>query len=116
MLSESSRVTTMMRRAACFFGFVPSPPRVDFDAGVGVDRNQRRLDGAQRADHLTDQVGIAGGVDNIEVLAGVIEVRDRRFDRVLVMLLFFVEVADASSRIDVGLGADSATFDQQVID
>ena len=68
----------------------------------------RRLDGPQRADRLADEVGIAGRVDHVEPLAGVVEVHDARLDRVLVMLLFFVEVADAGAVVDAGLALHGA--------
>ena len=71
---------------------------VDFDARLGVDDDRRRIDAPHRADRLADEVGIAGRVDHVEVLAGVVEMHHAGFDRVLVMLLFLVEVADAACR------------------
>ena len=35
-----------------------------------------RVDAVQRADRLADEVGIAGRVDEFEVLAAVVEMRD----------------------------------------
>ena len=58
--------------------FLPDAARVDLDARVGVDRDHRRVDGPQGADRLADEVGIAGRVDDVEPLAAVIEMDDRR--------------------------------------
>ena len=96
--------------------FLPRAAGVDLDAGVGVDRDQRRVDGPQGADRLADEVRVAGRVDDVEPLAAVIEMDDRRLDRVLVVLLFFVEVADAGAGVDAGLAADRAGLHQQVVD
>ena len=95
---------------------LPGAAGVDLDAGVGVDRDQRRVDRSQRADRLADEVGIAGRVDDVEPLAGVVEMDDRRLDRMLVVLFFFVEVADAGAVVDARLAADSAGLDEQMID
>ena len=43
--------------------------------------------------------GITGRVDHLEVLAAVFEMDDLGLDRVLVVLLFRIEVADARSVI-----------------
>ena len=66
---------------------------------ITIDRG---IDRPQGADRLADEVGIAGRVDDVEVLAGVVEVDQARFDRVLVVLFFFVEVADAGAVVDTG--------------
>ena len=102
--------------AAGLARFLPGAAGVDLDAGVGVDRDEGRLDGAQGADHLADEVGVAGRVDEVEALAGVVEVDDARFDRVLVVLLLFVEVADARAGVDAGVALHRAACDEQVVD
>ena len=116
MLSASSLVRTMIRPQPARPASGPGAAGVHLDAGVGVDRDERGLDGAQGADHLADEVGIAGRVEKIEVLAGVIEVDERGLDRVLVMLLFVVEVADAGAGVDAGVSLDGAGFDEQLVD
>ena len=52
---------------------------------------------------------------SVEVLAGMLEVDERRFDRVLVMLFFFVEVADARAVVDAGGPLDRAGRGQQIV-
>ncbi len=97
-------------------GFLPGPTGVDPDARVGVDRDQRGVGGPQRADRLADEVRIPGRVDQVEVLAFVIEMDDRRLDRMLVVLLLFVEIADAGAGVDAGLAAHRARLHQQMVD
>ena len=77
---------TIIRPMPAFSASLNTRRVFDFDAAVGVDDDHRRIDAAQRADRLADEVGIAGRVDDVEVFAGVLEVRDARFDRVLVVL------------------------------
>ena len=60
------------------------------------------FDGRQGPQRLADEVGIAGRIEQIELLAGVAEMDQRRFDRVLVMLFLVVEVADAGAVFDAG--------------
>ena len=116
MLSVSSFVMQRMRPKPGVARFLPRAPRVDLDAGVGVDRDQRRVDRPQSADRLADEIRVARRVDDVESFAGMIEVNDRRFDRMLVMLFFFVEVADAGAVIDAGLAAHGARLHQQMVD
>ena len=83
---------------------------------MGVDRDERRFHRSQRADHLADEVGIARAVDDVDSLARVIEMDDARFDRVLVMLLFFVEIANAGAGVDTGFPIHGSAVHQQLID
>ena len=57
--------------------------------------------------------GIARRVEHLELLAGVVEVDQRRLDGVLVVLFFFVEVADARAVIDAGRPVERAGGEQQ---
>ena len=95
---------------------VENATRVDPDPRLGVDHHDRRIDGAQRADRLSDVVRVARRVDDVEPLAGVLEVDHRAFDRVLVLLLFIVEIADAGAVIDAGWPAEGPGEGQQLID
>ncbi len=83
-------------------------PRVDADARVRVDHDGRRFHGPHRSQHLADEVGIAGRVDQVEVAAAVIEMDDARLDRVVMGLFLFVEVADARAVVDAGRTFDRA--------
>ena len=70
------------------------------------------VDAAHRGDRLADKVGIAWRVDDVEA-SGVVEVNQARFDSVLVVLLFFVEVADAGARVDAGRMVNGSGFGEQ---
>ena len=96
--------------------FLPHAPRVHLDPRMGVDRDHRRFDRPQSADRLADEVRVARRIDHVEPLARVIEMNDRGLDRMLVMLLLFVEVADAGAVVDAGLAAHRARLHQQMID
>ena len=105
-----------LSRTACFFGFAPSAARVDFDAGVGVDRDQCRFHGAERADHLTYQVGVARRVDQVEEFAGVFELTT---DASMECLWCFSSSSKSQMLVPestLGLAADRAALHQQLID
>ena len=101
---------------AGLLGLGEDPAGVHLDARLGVDDDGRRVDAAHGADGLADEVGIAGRVDQVEVLAGVVEVHDAGFDRVLVLLLFLVEVADARAVVDAGGPADGPGGGEDLVD
>ncbi len=92
---------------ALLAGLVEHAAGVHTQTGVGVDHDGRRVDGLHRPQHLGDEIGIAGRVDQIEVLASVIEMHQRRLQRVLVDLLFVVKIADARP-----IGDACRTFDR----
>src|SRR6478752_7698617 len=93
------------------FGLLENAPRVDFDAAVGVDHNHGRIDAAQRSNCPSDEVGIAGCIDDIESFAGMLEVRHAGFNRSLMGLLFGIEVANARARIDARFAAHRSRLD-----
>ena len=87
---------------------VEDPAGGHADAALGVDHDDHRIDGVHRADRLPDEVGVAGGVDGVEPLAVMVEVHDVGLDRVVVHLLFLVEIADARALVDAGRTRDRA--------
>jgi hypothetical protein len=96
-------------------GFGEGAARVDRDAGVCVDDDGGGVDGPQRADRLTDEVRIARRVDDVEAFAGVFEVNQTRFDRILMLLLLLVEVANARPVIHAHGMRDRAGKRQKLI-
>ena len=82
-------------------GLLKYSARVHFDAGMGVDDNRRRFHRPHRAQRLADEIGIARRIDQIEMLAGVVEMHQGGFDRILVVLFLFVEIAHAGAIVDV---------------
>ena len=85
------------------------------DAGLGVDLDDHRVDGVHGADRLSDEVGVAGGVDRIEPLAVVVEVHDVGLDGVVVDLFFLVEVADARAIVDARRTGDRARHGEDLV-
>ncbi len=89
---------------------------VDFDAGLGVDHDGRRIDPPQGPDGLADEIGVARGVEHVEVLAGVVEKHRFGFDGVAVRSFFLVEIADAGPLIHAGRPVHHAGEGQHAID
>ena len=100
MLSPSIRFRTIIRPRPALAASANTRRRVDLDPALGVDDDRRHVDAPHRPDRLADEIGIAGRVDRVEVLPGVIEVHHAGLDRVVVRLLFLVEIADARPVVD----------------
>ena len=94
---------------------VEDPAGGHADAALGVDLDDHRVDGVHRADRLPDEVGVAGGVDRIEPLAVVVEVHHVGLDRVVVDLLFLVEIANARAVVDAGRTGDGARHGKNLV-
>ena len=97
-------------------GLLEDSAGVDADAGVRVDGDHRGFYPAQGADGLPNEIGIAGRIDQVEVFTGMREMDEAGFDGVFVMLLFFVEVADAGTVVDTSGASDGTGLLQDVID
>ena len=70
----------------------------------------------RHASACADQIGRAGRVDEVDPLAQVIGMQDRGVDRVPVLLLLFLEVAEAGAIGDGGFAVDGPAGEQQRID
>ena len=79
MFSASILFSTIMRQPG-LLRLGEHPAGVDLDPRLGVDDHRRRVHRGQGADRLADKVGIARGVNHLEVLAGVLEVDDGGLD------------------------------------
>ena len=58
------------------------------------------LDGVEGAEGGADEVGVAGRVEQVDVLALVLEVQDAGVDGVVVLVFLLVEVGDAGAVVD----------------
>ncbi len=96
-------------------GFVKHAARVDLDTRVGVDHDRRGLGGVHGGDGLADEVGIARRVDDVEPLALVVEVEDVRLDRIVVLLFYRIEVADAGAVVYAGRPSDGAGDSEHLV-
>ena len=78
----------------------PHVARPVVDALVGRDHEQRTVGGAQPGAELTDEVGVPGGVDQVDLRALVEQRSDGEGARPAVLLLARVEVADGVPVLD----------------
>jgi hypothetical protein len=83
------------------------------DAGLGVDDDDRGFDTGQGGHRLPGKVGVARGVDQVDMHALGGKVHQRRIERVAGRLFLRVEVADAAALFHAALGGDGAGLEQQ---
>ena len=82
------------------------PPRLlgaDLHAGGRVDHDDRAIDHPHGGDHVAAEIGIAGGVDDVDFGAAPFDGSDGEADRVVALDLVGVEVEDG---VAVGDGAE----------
>ncbi len=94
----------------------PQRPCRLVDGLVGGDHEQRAVRGAQAGTQLTDEVGVAGGVDQVDLHAGVHQRRQRQADRPLLLDLRLVAVAHGGSVGDGSWPGEHAGGHQQGFD
>ncbi len=103
------------RKISFFRGF-HHPPSDDFNARDGVDDDDDGFDGREAGNGLADQIGRAGGVDEVDALAQVIHVEDRGINRVLVLFLFFFKVGKRRAINDGTFAVDGVAGKEHGID
>ena len=86
------------------------------DGLVGADHEQRAVGGAQSGAHLTDEVGVAGGVDEVDLGLPVDDRRDGQRDGALVGVLELLEVADGAALGDGSRSGDGSGGGEQRLD
>ena len=86
------------------------------DALVGRDHEQRAVGGAQAGAQLTDEVGVAGGVEQVDLHAVVHQRRERESGRALLALLGLVVVADGRALHDRTCPGKHTGRDQEGLD
>ena len=89
------------------------PRRDHLHAGLRVDDDGGRLDRVERADRLPDEVGEARGVDDVHARAAGLAVEQRRAQRVQVLLLQRIEVADGGPALDAAGRRQRSGLDQK---
>jgi hypothetical protein len=89
------------------------PRRVELDAVLRVDDDDRRLHRRKRRDRLAGEIRHAGRIDQVDVDAFVGEVDERRIERVAVLLFEGVEVGDGGASLQAAHRADGSGFPQQ---
>ena len=86
------------------------------DGLVGADHEQRAVGGPQAGAHLTDEVGVAGGVDEVDLGLPMDHRRDRQRDRAFVGVLELLEVADGAALGDGSRSGDGSGGGEQRLD
>ncbi len=89
------------------------PARVDLDPRRSRDGHDHVFDGRQRTEGIADEVGIAGRVDQVDLLAGPGEMPQVAVDREMPAFLFFVDVEGAGAVVDRALAAGRAGGEKQ---
>ena len=88
-------------------------PRHRLDAGRGIDDDGRGFHRFQRRQAVAEEVGAAGGVEQVDARAGVLQVQHRGVQRMLHAAFQRVEVADGAAALDAAGGVDRAAACQQ---
>ena len=78
----------------------------DLDAALTVDHDQGVARNAERLTDLTHEIGVAGGVDDIDLGILPLDVRERRGDRQAALLLFGVKVTNGVAVRDLAATVD----------
>ena len=81
-------------------GDLPEALGLDLRTGDGVDDEQRHLGGLHAGDRVADEVGVAGGVDDVDLDAVVHDGREREVDRELALDLLGVVVEGRVTVVD----------------
>ncbi len=87
-------------RQAAGVGEPPDLLGADLDPGRGVDHHDRGVDGGQRLHHIGLEVGIAGGVDDGDSHAVVLDRADGEVDALVALLLVGIPVQGGRARLD----------------
>jgi hypothetical protein len=98
-----------------FAGPFLQPPGHGLDAGLGVDDDGDRVHRGQHAQCLADEVGISGGVDEVDVGAAVVEADQGGAQGVLVFLFEGVGVGDGVAFFHRAGGLDAAGLMEQCL-
>ena len=93
--------------------FLKQPAGVDLDPGRSRDGHDHVFDRRQGAQGVADEVGIAGRVDQVDLLAGPGEMPQVAVDREMPAFLFFVDVERAGAVVDRALAAGRAGGEKQ---
>ena len=97
-------------------GALPDPRRPDLDAHDAAEDEERPLDHPQRAARLALEARVAGHVDEVQLAALPLGVRERERDRHLPLLLVVVPVRDRRARVDRAEAVRLARLEEQRLD
>ena len=89
------------------------PAGVDLDPGRSRNGHHHVFDGRESTQRIADEVGIAGRVDQVDLLAGPGEMPQVAVDREMPAFLFFVDVEVAGAVVDRALAVGRAGGEKQ---
>ncbi len=98
---------------AALAGLVEHAARVDLDAVGRRHDHYHVLDGGQRPQGGADESGIAGRVEQVDVLALVLQVQDAGVDGEVALVFFLVVVGDAGAVVHAAAAIDGLGLEQQ---
>ena len=91
------------------------PLRHGLDAVDGADDDRRVSDGLQHGERAAGEVGVARRVDQIDAPTLVLEVHERRIERVAQLLLLRIEIAHRRAALETAARPDGAGFSEQAL-
>src|SRR5690606_20247432 len=97
-------------------GVAQHAPRDELDAGLRVDDGRGRINGGEHRERPTDEVGIAGRIQQIDEHAVALEMADRDVEGVLQPLFLVREVADCRALRDAARLPDRTRLREQGLD
>ena len=89
-------------------GVLPGRIGADAQAVAGMDHDHRGVADAQRAEALADEVGVAGRIEDVELLAQPFGVEQRAMHRDLMLLLAGVVIRGGRAGGDAAHPAEAA--------
>ena len=113
--SRSQRVMTNSAAVPVLASERDGPFRARLDAARRVHREQRGVGGGEALDDLAREVGVAGRVDERDLVAAVVERGDASEERQLALLLLGLEVEHRCPVVDSAQPVDGAGGVEQVL-
>ena len=100
-------------RDAALLGELPRDLGLHLDAFDRGDDEQREVGGLERGGDVADEVGVAGRVEQVDLVAVELERRERERHRDPAALLLGIEVADGRAVLDPAQAGDRAGDEEQ---
>ena len=103
----------MTSRRGRWRGALPDGVGADLRPGHAVDQDQRAVGHARGFGDFAVEVGVAGRVDQVDLVALPLQRRDRQADRHLALELFWIEIGRGVAVVDRAHSRDGPRAKQQ---
>ncbi len=100
---------------AALAGLIEHAPGVHLDAVGSGDDDDRRLDGTERLQRGTDEIGVAGSIEDVNLLPLVFQDQQTGINRVVPFLFFLVVVGNAGAVVHAAAAVHRLGLKQKVI-